>query len=184
MNKQRVGPRRRPTVLLFRLSDLPNAEAKARRSGVSDRVAARPFYVIDASFRKLYERGVEKSSALPPETILPKPEDNRGYAFLDDLMQELAFSAGMRAVLRERRDGFEWYAGWHNDATLGSERMQMTSPSTSASITERMCRRLSRSSASSTSCSIWVTVTPMIRGCISSDRARMRSPRCRWCARG
>jgi hypothetical protein len=111
-------------VLMFDLSEVPpgvleegegrefpNAQAKAKAARVSPRIIARPFFVYDPRFRREVK--------LPAERKLLPAEDKRGYAFLDDLMQALCDHELLRHIVDHSSGRPEWYAGWHNSATLG-----------------------------------------------------------------
>jgi hypothetical protein len=105
-------------ALLFDLSELPpialgtfrTGQARAKAAGVSARIIACPFYVYDEQFWR---------TKLPTERKLPAAEDRRGYAFLDDLLQDLVTHNLMWHILDQTREPQEWFAGWHNSATMG-----------------------------------------------------------------
>jgi Leucine-rich repeat (LRR) protein len=110
-----MAAKKRPSVLIFQLSDIDNGEYRAGHAGVSGRIIARPFYLFDDTHEKLYDRTVKKSRELPAEPKLPKAEDDRGYAFLDELInEEFVNNPDILTVLRPRGGYLKWYAGWHH----------------------------------------------------------------------
>jgi hypothetical protein len=128
-NKQRGSETRPKRALLFDLSEVPpsaleelalpkgvtrsfgSARGWAEAVGVSARIIAYPFYAYDARYAR--------TTKLPPERKLLPAEEKRGYAFLDALMQVLVERDLMSDILDGSEDPIEWYAGWHNSATIG-----------------------------------------------------------------
>src|SRR5262245_29118780 len=114
-----MAAKKRPGVLIFQLSDIPNGEYRASQAGVSDRVSARPFYLFDSAYQKLYDRKVKRSPDLPKEPKFPKAEDKAGYAFYEDLInQEFVDASGITKLLQPRGGYLKWYSGWHNAADI------------------------------------------------------------------